>query len=649
MGEDMIGIFKKLFGKADPGVVPSNRLVVLLEWAVRQLEYRFELCLLQSHFMAHITALLMAGILSLVGATVFAQSREAACDRGDYEACLYLAQNGSKLGQKKTGQILEDRGEFAAAAQWYLKAAQQGDRVAQALLGTLYYVGLGVPVDFEQAMSWFLKAAKQGQANAQLNLGFLYEVGQGVPVDLKLARFWFRKAAEQGSAEAQVKIARQYVRGQVVPRDLVAAAYWYRKAAEQGLPAAYVGIGELFAFGPPTIRDPRAARAWFEKAATAEQNDQNLCKANDCTEGVRYLGMAHEKGLGGAIDIAEATKLYKIASQLAPSMTLGSPYFPTTFEKQVWLRKKANIDQIVRPKHECRSAHLERPTFWPFVGSGKRLSREFDVDVEVEDESNWKMESIERQLTYTAELLAECGIWLRRAHFYKNKNCSYEDLSALHSRPRNESRVVISFQKRVGSEENYLAGVSIPNHLLVQISEAIQGNSDEKVTLAHELGHQLGQIDHPADFAPSLMHYGVAAEINPHFTAEQCSQLQKSGLMFLASGARSDRDIVDRPIPEELPASFQAIAFRGDRLIAAFYDLGKGFDAISLSSAVPAVVKRVAATYDLTSEEMVTVYGNYHLWRPEQGWPVKDEQLKKMNREDLFWLPQAKADELFGF
>ena len=40
-----------------------------------------------------------------------------------------------------------------------------------------------MPQDYAQAASWFRKAAEQGYADAQNNLGVVYQFGQGVPQD----------------------------------------------------------------------------------------------------------------------------------------------------------------------------------------------------------------------------------------------------------------------------------------------------------------------------------------------------------------------------------------------------------------------------------------------------------------------------------
>lgn len=55
----------------------------------------------------------------------------------------------------------------------------------------------------EEAFEYYLKAADQGDALAQYNLGICYDNGYGVEKDLSEAVIWLRKAADQGNAQAQ--------------------------------------------------------------------------------------------------------------------------------------------------------------------------------------------------------------------------------------------------------------------------------------------------------------------------------------------------------------------------------------------------------------------------------------------------------------
>ena len=50
------------------------------------------------------------------------------------------------------GEFAQD---YAEAAKWYKKAAEQGDSNAQNILGAMYERGKGMPKDFVEAYKWF--------------------------------------------------------------------------------------------------------------------------------------------------------------------------------------------------------------------------------------------------------------------------------------------------------------------------------------------------------------------------------------------------------------------------------------------------------------------------------------------------------------
>ena len=57
-----------------------------------------------------------------------------------------------------------------------------------------------------KAAEWFLKAAEQGLARAQYNLGVMYANGTGVEQSYEKAREWLQKAAKQGLASAKEQL-----------------------------------------------------------------------------------------------------------------------------------------------------------------------------------------------------------------------------------------------------------------------------------------------------------------------------------------------------------------------------------------------------------------------------------------------------------
>jgi len=86
---------------------------------------------------------------------------------------------------------------YAEAAKWYRKAAEQGFVVAQYKLGDMYLDGQGVPQDYDEALKWYRKSADQGEEAAQYQLGLMYAKGQGVPQDYVLAHMWSNLATSR--------------------------------------------------------------------------------------------------------------------------------------------------------------------------------------------------------------------------------------------------------------------------------------------------------------------------------------------------------------------------------------------------------------------------------------------------------------------
>ena len=105
------------------------------------------------------------------------------------------------------GLTAAKRGDYATALREFRPLAEQGDAVAQYILGVMYAKGRGVTQDYAEAVRWYRKAAERGYAKAQYNLGFIYSKGRGGPQDYGTAVRWLRKAAEQGDSEAQNNLA----------------------------------------------------------------------------------------------------------------------------------------------------------------------------------------------------------------------------------------------------------------------------------------------------------------------------------------------------------------------------------------------------------------------------------------------------------
>jgi hypothetical protein len=104
----------------------------------------------------------------------------------------------------------------------------------------LKFASSGVAQDFAQAADWYRKAADQSHALAQFNLAMMYAQGQGVARSDAESVIWFGKAARQGDAGAQFHLGKSCHRASLrgVPEQTTEArieAYkWFHLAAAQG-------------------------------------------------------------------------------------------------------------------------------------------------------------------------------------------------------------------------------------------------------------------------------------------------------------------------------------------------------------------------------------------------------------------------------
>ena len=126
--------------------------------------------------------------------------------------------------------------------------AGNGAAEAQFSLG-VKFAGLGPAQDYAQAAHWYLKAADQNHPLAQFNLGMMYAAGHGVPRDTAKSMEWMQKAADLGDAGAQHYIGIKHHRASLEgePERAVESrreAYkWLQLAAAQGYRGAEAALG----------------------------------------------------------------------------------------------------------------------------------------------------------------------------------------------------------------------------------------------------------------------------------------------------------------------------------------------------------------------------------------------------------------------
>ena len=138
----------------------------------------------------------------------------------------WLARSGGRAWNSSAGQ----------------RTAEPGDAGSQFDSGCHLPGGNGA--DHAPTAEWYLKAARQGDGVAQFNLGLMYGQGKGVLRDEAAAVMWLRKAAELGNAGAQyhmgVRLHRASKGGQPLgaSESRVEAFKWLQLAVARAYPGA---------------------------------------------------------------------------------------------------------------------------------------------------------------------------------------------------------------------------------------------------------------------------------------------------------------------------------------------------------------------------------------------------------------------------
>lgn len=146
--------------------------------------------------------------------------------QGDVQARSELetkAQSGNIDAQARLAEFEHSVGDDVSAARWAHSAATSGEPQAQALLGSMYNRGWGVPMDPRAAQAWWLRAAHAGTANAIFNMGSTIAVGRGAPANPVLAYALMRAATLRHVHFAPMSLEIARARAQLSPQQLQVA------------------------------------------------------------------------------------------------------------------------------------------------------------------------------------------------------------------------------------------------------------------------------------------------------------------------------------------------------------------------------------------------------------------------------------------
>ena len=164
-----------------------------------------------------------------------------------------------------------DSGNYTAALEIYLRAANQGVLENYNRLGWMYQYAQGTTQDFSEAAKWYQEGAVRGDAKAQRNLGILYRYGNGVPQDNVKAAALYQQAAEQGDANALNNLGYMYREGYGVPQSYSRAFDLFQEAAAQGYVRAFYNLGYMYYYGLGVpVDEGEAFELWAEAAGQGD-------------------------------------------------------------------------------------------------------------------------------------------------------------------------------------------------------------------------------------------------------------------------------------------------------------------------------------------------------------------------------------------
>ena len=187
---------------------------------------------------------------------------EELMEKGNYAACFDLGQL-YYLGDKGVQK------DIHRAMSYFKEAADNGIAMAAYQMGRIYETGCAeyLPADQLQSFKWYARAANDGLPEAENNLGSCYFFGRGVDVDYEKAFLLYKSSAEKGNNEAEMNVGICYAAGKGVKQDYALAYTWWKKAAEQGHVKAMVNLATCYEMGVGTIQDVSEAYCWYGKAA----------------------------------------------------------------------------------------------------------------------------------------------------------------------------------------------------------------------------------------------------------------------------------------------------------------------------------------------------------------------------------------------
>lgn len=231
--------------------------------------------------------------------------------------CMYYNETNFTIDFAPKHYFGAGKEDKAAARGWYEKAAAQELVEARVMLGNMALSNEPESWQVEEAVKWLTPAAEQGSVDAQRALGLMYN---HLPRSYRSAEMlrWLTIAAENGDVISQMELAKVYLGQSDVPHDYALALQWFTTAAEQGEALALWELAKMYSSGNGVEADKVKALFLMKQAA----DDTKIALTISSDAGMRMILDNLEQSLT-MDEQDEAQKLYDKAVQTKTAAERG--------------------------------------------------------------------------------------------------------------------------------------------------------------------------------------------------------------------------------------------------------------------------------------------------------------------------------------
>jgi TPR repeat protein len=268
--------------------------------------------------------------------------------KGAVELFKELAKQNNPAGLRTMGELyqkgIKDTGiekDFAKALEYYGKAAQANDAVAQVILAGFYDRGfdadtppdgkLEVAPNPAASLELYRLAAQNNVPLAFYNIGAFYEAGRAVDKDPTKAFAYFLQSAVNGFGPGMQKAGVYYLNGAGTLKDPVAATGWFSRSAGAGVPEGFISLGVMAENG--LVASPDRSTTQYQMAGANYSQVEDSASASDAVrvEALLRLGNLYFRGMmvgGGKTtpepDYGKAYIYFRLASEIDPKNKLAA-------------------------------------------------------------------------------------------------------------------------------------------------------------------------------------------------------------------------------------------------------------------------------------------------------------------------------------